>query len=469
MRLSFLFFLVLWALIGCESVHKKTPGPYNVLFLVIDDLRSELGAYGADHIVSPSIDALAAKSLVFEKAYCQAPICSPSRMSFLTGLRPHETGINNNDTPLREKLPGAVTLPQFFKERGYQTEAYGKVFHQGIGDPLSWNYYQDGPKQRSTYHFEENVKINDPWDGSKRGRPYEYADVHDSLYTDGIIANRAIRALRRFEQDKPFFLAVGLLKPHLPFNAPKKYWDLYENPVRHLDRPPGYPPGVPRYAGTNAGELRKYHDIPRGPIAASKGDTLVHGYFACISYMDAQVGRILSELERLGKTESTIVVLFGDHGYKLGEYGDWCKNTHYDYDTRVPLILHHPDKAGQRTSSLAELVDVYPTLIEAAGFKDGPAQLTGKSLMPLFENPELQIKEAAFAQRPRKRVYGYSVRTANHKLIKWVDREDPDSVAYLELYDLTHGRVEEQNVAHQPRYKEVQKKLLALLNDEIGI
>ena len=469
MRLYFLFFLVLWALIGCESVHKKTPGPYNVLFLVIDDLRPELGAYGADHIVSPSFDALAAKSLVFEKAYCQAPICSPSRMSFLTGLRPHETGINNNDTPLREKLPGAVTLPQFFKERGYQTEAYGKVFHQGIGDPLSWNYYQDGPKQRSTYHFEENVKINDPWDGSKRGRPYEYADVHDSLYTDGIIANRAIRALRRFEQDKPFFLAVGLLKPHLPFNAPKKYWDLYENPVRHLDRPPGYPPGVPRYAGTNAGELRKYHDIPRGSIAVSKGDTLVHGYFACISYMDAQVGRILSELERLGKTESTIVVLFGDHGYKLGEYGDWCKNTHYDYDTRVPLILHHPDKAGQRTSSLAELVDVYPTLIEAAGFKDGPAQLTGKSLMPLFENPELQIKEAAFAQRPRKRVYGYSVRTANHKLIKWVDREDPDSVAYLELYDLTHGRVEEQNVAHQPRYKEVQKKLLALLNDEIGI
>ena len=275
---SHLLFLILFLLLlNCNSTERKEglKKPYNVLFIVVDDLRPELGCYGAEYMRSPNIDRLAEKSLVFEQAYCQAPICSPSRMSFLTGLRPSETGINNNDTPLRDKLPDIITLPQFFKDHGYQTEAYGKIFHQGIGDSLSWDFYQDGPKQRSTYHFEENTRINDPYDGSRRGRPYEYADVPDSLYTDGIIANRALRAMERFKRNRPFFLAVGFLKPHLPFNAPKKYWDLYDDPSERDHRTSEKPHGSPGYAFNNSGELRKYHAVPKkGPIPSVKGDTL---------------------------------------------------------------------------------------------------------------------------------------------------------------------------------------------------
>ncbi len=390
-------------------------------------------------------------------------------MSFLSGLRPSETGINNNDTPLRDKLPDIITLPQFFKDHGYQTEAYGKIFHQGIGDSLSWDFYQDGPKQRSTYHFEENTRINDPYDGSRRGRPYEYADVPDSLYTDGIIANRALRAMDQFKRDRPFFLAVGFLKPHLPFNAPKKYWDLYDDPSESYHRTSEKPHGSPGYAFNNSGELRKYHAVPKkGPIPNVKGDTLLHGYFACVSYMDAQVGKLLAKLDELGVTENTIVVLFGDHGYKFGDFDNWCKDTHFDFDTRVPLIIHHPDKTGGHTQSIAELIDLYPTLVEAAGVAEPPDHLSGISQMSLFDHPEQSLKTAAFSQRPRKKVYGYSVRTKDLRMVKWVSRSMQDSVVSLELYDYSKHPVEQENVAYKDEYSDDIDHLMTLMRKEIS-
>ena len=467
---SLLITLSILVFSGCaQSSKKEAKKPYNILLITVDDLRPDLGCYGADYIKSPNIDELANKSMVFEMAYCQSPICGPSRASFLTGLRPHQSGINKNDIPIRDYVPDIESMPQYFKNRGYQAEAYGKIFHQTAGDSASWDYYDDMPKQR-IFNLEINTRINDPWDGSKRGRPYEGADVHDSLYTDGIIVNKALHALNRFDMDTPFFLAVGFLKPHLPFNAPKKYWDLYDNPGkkynRTLERPEGH---HPKYSFMNSAELRKYYAVPKeGDIPADKGDTLVHGYYACISYMDAQVGKLMDKLEELGVTDNTIVILYGDHGFKLGDFNDWCKNTHFDLDNRVPLIIHHPGKAGGRTKSLAELVDIYPTLVDAAGDKLPDHELAGVSLMPIFENPETKVKEAAFSERPRSKVTGFSMRTENHRLIKWLSKENPDSVAFLELYEYGKNNLETKNLANDPDYEDIRTELLHIMEKELG-
>lgn len=457
--------------LGCTpNSQLPTVKPYNVLFIVVDDLRPELGAYGADYIVSPNIDRLAAKSLVFEKAYCQAPICSPSRMSFLSGLRPNETNINNNNTPIRKKLPDVVTLPQHFKANGYQTQAYGKVFHQGIGDTASWNYFNDRPKHREVYQLEKNTSINDVNEKFKRGRAYEDADVPDSLYSDGIIVNRALKALDNFEEEQPFFLAVGFLKPHLPFLAPKKYWDLYDEPRNEYQTVWRAPKASPSYAMNNAGELRRYFDIPKeGPITERMGDTLFHGYYACVSYMDAQVGKLLDKLEEKKLSENTIVVLFGDHGYKLGDFNEWCKDTHYELDLRVPLIIHHPDKPSSRTQSMTELIDVYPTLVSGAGLDLPNQALSGTNLMPLFDDSDTHLKSFSFAQRPRKKIYGYSVRSENHRLVKWVSKNNPDSLVSLELYDYNQSPIEVENVANRQETKAIQNELMQTLKEEIGI
>lgn len=443
--------------------------PYNVLFIVVDDLRPELGCYGNSQIHSPHIDKLAAQSLLFERAYCQAPICNPSRMSFLTGLRPNETGINNNDTSVRQALPGITTLPQHFREHGYQAEAYGKVFHGGLGDTLSWDRFNDGPKNREVYQLEINTSINDVHDGSKRGRLYEAADVPDSLYSEGIILKRAVAALERFDPERPFFLAVGFLKPHLPFLAPQKYWDLYDRPRDRYETVKTPPEGMAPHALANASELRKYHGTPQsGPIPEYMGDSLFHGYYACVSYTDAQVGKLLAMLRELGYGENTIVVLLGDHGFKLGDFNDWAKNTHFELDTRVPLILHHPDFPAGRTSSTTELIDLYPTLVSGAGLPDPSHALSGSDLMPLFADPASPLKTAAFSQRPRGKWEGYSVRTDDFRLVKWIRKDDPTNT-FIELYDYRDSAIERKNLAGIPAYRSTQKQLSKLLKNELGI
>ncbi len=441
----------------------------NILFIIVDDLRPELGCYGSSQIHSPHIDRLAGQSLLFERAYCQAPICNPSRMSFLSGLRPDETGINVNDVPIRDYLPDVITLPQHFKNHGYQAVGLGKVFHQGSGDSISWDYYWDGPPQR-TYHQEKNTRINVVGDKIKRGRPYENANVPDGYYTDGMITDSAIEWLDRFDLDRPFFLAVGLMKPHLPFNAPEKYWDLYQEPGNQYRRIECPPEGSPAFAFTNSGELRKYHGVPKsGPIPNDLEDTLVHGYYACISYMDVQVGRLLDKLENMDVDDNTVVVLIGDHGYKLGDFGDWCKNTHYELDTRIPLLIHMPGKTAARTSSITELIDLYPTLVEATGAGDQPPHLPGTSLLPLFENPDSSLKRGAITIRPREHIHGYSIRTENHRLVKWLSKENPDSIVKLELYDYSQDPLERVNLADDPAYHEVLNSHLELLKTEAGL
>ncbi len=467
---------VLLSSIACKKKVKNTnkdseSNKYNILFIIVDDLRPLLGSYGANYIYSPNIDSLARKGLRFDNAFAQAPICSPSRMSFLTGLRPHQSQLTGNNMQLRDKLPTIQTLPQLFKEQGYQTRAHGKVFHQGNGDSISWHYYDDSPKQRSTYHLRENISINDAYSKTKRGRPFEAADVHDSLYTDGIIANRAVRELDSFSSNEPFFLAVGLLKPHLPFNAPKKYWDLYSHSFKNYPVVNKKPKNIPPLAFQNSGELRRYYTVPKnGSLKQSLKDSLTQGYMACVSYADAQIGRLLSGLKQNNYTNNTIVVVIGDHGYHLGDFEDWCKNTQYKMDARVPLIIYHPDKPSQIITQTVELVDLYPTLIDLAGLSKPKHELSGQSLAKLFDDGNYLLeKNYALTENKRKHHLGFGLTQGNYRLIEWRKRKNIDEIDEVELYDYQNTYYEKINVAQEKAYDSIlnimQLKMNKILSD----
>jgi arylsulfatase A-like enzyme len=435
--------------------------PRNVLFIAVDDLRPQLGCYGRQDIVSPAIDRLAAQGLLFERAYCQQAVCAPSRASLLTGLRPDSTRIYDLRTPVRTALPDVLTLPEHFKKNGYETLSIGKIYHHGNDDRQAWTVppfrssgkwkgrgYLTAEGQRHAAEFDRGTK------GSKRGvgPAYEAADVPDSAYPDGSNTEHAIRELERLK-DKPFFMAMGYYKPHLPFNAPQRYWDLYKRGDIKLAANPFIPKNAPSYATTNWGELRAYHGIPqRGPCSEELARTLIHGYYACVSYTDALIGRLVGALERLGIRERTVIILWGDHGWKLGEHAGWCKHTNFELDTRVPMILSVPgmSTAGRRTKALTEYVDIYPTLCEACGLSV-PEHLEGRSMMPLVKDPDRPWKTAAFSQYPRGKVMGYSMRTARFRYTEWQDRTT-GAVLARELYDHEKDPQENVNAAADPAY-----------------
>lgn len=453
--------------VAAESARSRP----NVLLILVDDLRPELGAYGVERAITPNFDRLASQGLLFERAYTQQAVCAPSRATLLTGLRPDSTGIYDLRTPVRTVLPAHVTLPQHFRNHGYSTRAIGKVYHHPTDDPQGWS---EGPIIPRVgvgrgYLSEEAARAVAAYeaehqDGSGRGPSYEAPAVHDTAYQDGKIANRAIEHLSR-QTDQPFFLAVGFAKPHLPFNAPKQYWDLY--PPERIRLPENYgqrPKGAPEFSLVNFGELRNYTDIPRrGPVPDEKAHALVRGYLASTSYVDAQIGRVLDELERLGLDDNTVVVLWGDHGYKLGEYGEWVKHTNFEIDTRVPLVVRTPGMttAGRRTGALVETVDLYATLAELAGLP-APAH-QGLSLVPLIRDPTRAWKTAAFSQYPRRGdVMGRSIRTDRYHYIEW-QRRDTGDVLARELYDHRLDPGENVNVAEAPRHADTLRELSARL------
>ena len=438
--------------------------PLNVLFIAVDDLRPELGCYGTKRVKSPNIDRLAAMGVAFNRAYCQQAVCSPSRTSLMTGLRPDSTKVYDLETHFRNTVPDVVTLSQHFKNHGYHSVGMGKIYHGGLDDKLSWSVPWRRPSGNG-YQLQENVKLmaKKHEDAKKRGLTgktlsrgargpaTEMAPVPDNAYPDGACAEMAVETLRQIK-DKPFFLAVGFLKPHLPFNAPKKYWDLYDPAEIELADNPFAPKGAPSFALTSFGELRNYDDMPKkGPVSEEAARRLIHGYLACVSYTDAQIGRILDELERLNLRDKTAVVLWGDHGWKLGEHGGWCKHTNFELDARVPLIFAAPGikHTGKSTDALAEFVDIYPTLCDLAGLPL-PDHLEGTSLAPVLNGVEESVQTAAFSQYPRsdsgRRMMGYSMRTDRWRYTEWIDRENGDIVA-RELYDHVNDRAENENVA----------------------
>jgi len=454
-------------------------GP-NVLFVVLDDLRPDLGCFGAAHIRSPNIDKLASRGIVFSRAYCQQAVCNPSRCSVLSGARPDTTRCQANNTFLRPLMPDVVTLPQHFKNHGYTALSLGKVFHHSErepgDDPQSWSepawYHGEPYRHWFTKESEEIVKRLKKLPENERpklirGPAFEAADQPDELYPDGQTAQKAIDTLRRLQgQDRPFFLAVGFVKPHLPFTCPRKYWDLY--PAETIRLPDNYfrTKDAPEAAFHNGYELRTYAGIPAaGEISNETALNLIRGYRACTSFVDAQVGRVLDELDRLKMRDNTIVVLWGDHGYHLGENGLFTKMTNFERGTHAPLIVAAPamPTAGRKSSALVEFVDIYPTLSELAGLPL-PGHLEGVSLVPLLADPDRPWKSAVFSQylRPGKdRVLGHSVRTSAWRYTEWRNARQ-ESVG-VELYDEREDPQENTNVAAHPAHKAVVDEMANVL------
>lgn len=455
--------------------------PPNVLFIAVDDLRPELGCYGARHIKSPNIDKLAASGLLFERAYCQLAVCNPSRNSLLSGCRPDTTGVFDNQHFLRPNMPDVVTLPQHFKNNGYTTLSLGKIFHHSErepgDDPQSWSepawYHGEPYKHWFTKESLDYVKKLKALPKNKqpkqlRAAPFESANEPDDVYPDGQTAVKAIETLQRLKTDgKPFFLGVGFVKPHLPFTCPQKYWDLY--PADTIKLPDNYypPKDVPEPALHNWYELRSYGTVPpKGGIPDEMALNLIRGYRACVSFTDAQVGRVLDELDRLGLRENTIIMLWGDHGYHLGENGIFTKMTNFELGTHAPLIVCRPQRksAGRRSRALVEFVDIYPTLAELCGLSL-PKQLEGTSFAPLTDKPDQPWKKAVFSQylRTGKPPYmGRSIRTDRWRYTEWHDlKQQP---AGIELYDEMNDPHENTNIAGDLAHAETVKQLAEQLH-----
>jgi iduronate 2-sulfatase len=459
----------------------------NVLMICVDDLKPALGCYGDSVVKSPHIDRLAARGVLFERAYCNQAVCAPSRNALMTGVRPTRMGIYDLGTNFRAASPNAVTLSQFFMGHGYRAEALGKILHVGHGnheDPASWSvpHWQANsiayalPKSRGDQGLtrEEALFANQIENVARlpRGAAYESADVPDDGYPDGKIADEAIRRLRAAVEkpNEPFFLAVGFLKPHLPFCAPKKYWDLYDRASFTVPALRTAPQGAPKFAPSGWGELRQYRDMPAtGPVTDQEARALIHGYHAAVSYIDAQVGKVMDELDRLGQTRNTVIVLWGDHGWHLGDHGWWCKHTNYEEATRIPLIVLAPGvtkPGGRAANTLVETVDIYPTLAELAGLPapKPPQGIDGKSFAAVLRDPSRAIKESVFHAYPRGERIGSAVRTARYRLVEWkVPGAAPDT-AELELYDYQNDPLETRNLIHEN--PAVVARLRALLGDQ---
>jgi iduronate 2-sulfatase len=449
---------------------------------MIDDLREELGCYGAEIAQSPNIDRLANRGIVFTRAYCQQAVCNPSRASLLTGLRPDSLKVWDMKTHFRSIRPDVITLPQLFKGNGYVSMGLGKIFHDTLPDPQSWS--RPEPENPINYHYLKSETRARLWDRAAsarrlgkgnawvdavlRGPATECVEAEDNQYRDGAMTDIAIRLLRDLKKEGPFFLAVGYHKPHLPMIAPKKYWDLYQSEELPMAENDFLPENAPLFAMNTMRELACYEDFAgvlkptEGSLTEGQSRLLKHAYYACVSYIDAQVGRLLEALERLELSENTIVVVMSDHGWKLGEHNSWCKQTNYEVDTRSLLILYVPQAQGngQICRALVEYVDIYPTLCELAGL-DPPPRLEGISMVPLLKDPSLRWKHAAFSQFQRGfmgRFMGRSIRTRLFRYVEWRDWFDNTFIT-AELYDHRYDPQENVNIAGKSENQKILQEL----------
>ena len=400
-------------------------GQYNVLFVMVDDLRPLLDCYGHPEMHTPNIDKLAQRGTLFNRAYCQYPLCSPSRTSMITGLRPNTTGVLNNRAYFRDTVPDVVTCPQHFKKHGYYTQSVGRVFHTPDfqDDQNSWSV----PSWRPPW-YPTDYDTTPSW---------QALDVDDDALKDGKVAKRAVEVLEQIK-NKQFFLAVGFYKPHLPYNAPQKYYELYENKTFNLPALLGETP--PDIVPPQWNEIRPYADVSPGetPLSYQKILELTRAYAAATSYIDAQIGRVLDQLDELGLTEKTVVAFCGDHGYNLGEDGTWGKNIIFETTLRSPLIVSIPGQTlrGEETDALVELVDIYPTLCDACRLPILPG-LEGLSMLPVIEQPTLPWKTGVFSQLRQKHSirtdrYRYTVRGQERALYDFeVDPYSSDNIVDL--------------------------------------
>ncbi|PKG81845.1 hypothetical protein CXF85_16680 [Colwellia sp. 75C3] len=425
----------------------------NILFIAVDDLKPLIRDYGTAKVLTPNIDKLASQSTVFTSAYSQYPVCGPSRMSILTGLRPESNGIMNLKDKIRDVNPSVITLPQFFKNKGYETAAAGKIFDprnttsRSKEEVLSWSI----PYQRPTHGLKGKTRL-----------AVESIDAPDEKFVDGGILKRGKKLLKKMaNKNKPFFLAVGFKKPHLPFVAPKKYYDLYNRESFDLASYQSAPEDAnTTYLFHKNQELRGYKPTPikgeeikhypKGKLSSAHQKELLHGYFASVSFIDSLVGELLEELEKTGKSENTIIVFWGDHGFHLGDHGLWGKHTTMEQANHVPLIIKIPGSKANRYTKPVELLDVFPSLSEAAGLSI-PNNLQGKSLVSLVTGKLKSINKVAISQYKRKGAYGYSMRTEQYRYTQWVTPSG--KVVYRDLYDLINDPLETKNIINTPEGK----------------
>jgi iduronate 2-sulfatase len=448
----------------------------NVLFIAVDDLKPITAAYGDKIIKTPGIDRIAREGMVFMNTYCQQAVSGPTRASLMTGLMPDKTRVWDLVTDFRKVNPNIVTMPEYFRKMGYETTAVGKIYHNGAGatgpghDAPSWSI----PWRNS----------NPPTYANSKEKPAtESAEVADDFYKDGQTANIAIELMNILNKgDKPFFLSVGFIRPHLPFVAPKKYWDLYNRNEFNIAPYQKASLNGPQIAYHASGELTgQYTDIPKfdsysdselDHLPVEKQKELIHGYYAATSYMDAQLQRVLNELDRLGIRNNTIVVFWGDHGWHLGDHGLWCKHTNFEQATHTIMMISVPGmKTGIKPTSVSEFVDIFPTLCELTNIPI-PANLDGVSLVPAMKNPAAEVKKYARSQYPRGKAMGYAIRTNRYRYVEWLDNNfrtymqyDSAKVVAKELYDYRKDPLETENVADNKKYVKVKEEMAALFAD----
>ncbi len=495
-----------------ESKQSIKETPKNILFIAIDDLKPLLSNYGFNQMQTPNFDRLAKKGMTFTNAHVQYAVCGPSRASIMTGAYPDRTKVWDLHTDFRESAPDLQSMPEYLITQGYETTAVGKIYHKGSSakghDGKSWsiphslpddydpaygtpafNYYQNEETKAKMAALEKEGKAKNK---KKNQRNYvfkklkpstESSDVSDEAYQDGLYTKEAIRKMASLKAGgKPFFLGVGYQKPHLPFVAPKKYWDLYKREEINLAAFRGLSDGTPKIAYQSFGELRSFSDIDNSlragdELPEAKQRELIHGYMACISYIAAQIGNLLDALEEQDLADDTVIVLWGDHGFHLGDHTLWCKHSNFEQATRIPLMFAGPGvEKNKKSNQPVELVDVFPTLFDLAGVT-APTQAEGKSLVPLLDKNQKTNLTQDYAisqyQRKKGKVMGYSIRTDRYRYTEWHEDSyksfkpyNNENIMGLELYDYEKDPFESRNFAKDPAYAKIVSELKAKLKEE---
>jgi iduronate 2-sulfatase len=464
-------FLIL-SLVSSTSIAAEKP---NILLILVDDLKPAIGAFGDKTAVTPNLDRLTHRGMRFDAAYCNQAVCAPSRFNLMLGSRSTSSGLYELDGDLRQVFPNAVTLPQHFAKHGYRTESLGKVFHIGHGndgDPDSFSvpHFKDlvieyklpestngGQLTREEGYFTNQGKFDAQGKLRPRGAAFEAPDVEDEAYADGRIARETIKRLTAAkESDQAFFIAAGFARPHLPFSVPKKYWDLYDPAKFNLAANKNPPRGAPEWAvkAGATGEISAYEPVPEnGDIEDDLARQLIHGYYASTSYVDAQIGKVIAAIDQLGLAENTIIVLWGDHGFHLGELGIWTKHVNYETATRIPIVIVAPGvtQPGSSTAQLAETVDLYPTLADLAGLPapTGPQPIDGLSLLPVLKDSAARVRDHAYHCFPRSGKLGRAIRTDRYRLVDWRPIGKPGATPVYELYDYQSSALETVNLADE--------------------
>lgn len=469
--LSSLAALILGALVICPSAAclgasaKRAGEKPNVLLIFSDDLCNQLGTYGHKLVKSPNLDRLAARGVRFDRAYCQWPLCNPSRASIMTGMLPDQTGVHENQTHFRKQLPDHVTLPQHFQHHGYQVARVGKIYHYGVPGQIGTDGFDDKPSWQKVVNPRGYDKDHEKQAFSiipgNLGRALSWleVDTEDDVHTDGKVASEAIKLLKQY-QDKPFFLAVGFFRPHTPYIVPRKYFEMY--PIESIKLPAKVQKDradIPAMALYESRHAYRGHDN----MTNRQRREAIRAYYAATTFMDAQLGKVLDAVEQLGLNDNTIIVFASDHGFHLYEHGLWHKRTLFEESARVPLVIAAPgmDGKGKACERVAELIDLYPTLADLCGLPI-PEELPGISLKPQLDDPTLPTKEAALTQvRRGNGIDGYSIRTERWRYTQWDDGKQG-----VELYDHQTDPHEFTNLAEQPGHADTVRQLKALLTKQ---